>query len=219
MKTATRHNAVAALLTMLLALAQAQAAETAATPVSPIWPDQVMGLDERLRTQCAKLGPESLNSLSPRLLAFTNGAIMTDMVTEPAEFARLMEAAADPRSAQAMMACAPTPTVWDAWIASLSDSESMSASAARIMDPGFFARWMMAPMDPEVQASVFRMMNPARAAGWAGAVSEPGFYAPVLRFMDPGFYGARMHWFADARTFRPFLYLLEAPQAETVSPW
>ncbi|MCK5366500.1 MAG: hypothetical protein KAR22_26170, partial [Gammaproteobacteria bacterium] len=61
MKTATRHNAMAALLTMLLALVQAHAAETAVTPASPESPDLVMGLDERLRTRCAKLGPESLN--------------------------------------------------------------------------------------------------------------------------------------------------------------
>ena len=161
-----------------------------------------------------KLEPESLNRLSPRLLAFTNGAVMTDMVTEPAEFARLMEAAADAHSVQAMMACAPGPSVWDAWIASLSDPDSMSETASRIMNPAFFARWMMAPLDREVQQSVGRMMNPAGAAAWAGAISRPDFYAPMLRFMDPGFYTARMRWFADARTFRPFLYLLEAPDTE-----
>lgn len=205
MKTATRHNAVAALLTMLLALVQAHAAETAVTPVSLESPDLVMGLDERLRNRCAKLGPESLNTLSPRLLAFTNGAIMTDMVTEPAEFARLMEAAADPRSVQAMMACAPGPTVWDSWIASLSDPDTMSEAASRIMNPAFFARWMMAPMDPEVQQTMARMMNPTNAARWAGAISTPGFHAPMLRFMDPGFYTARMQWLSDADTFKPFM--------------
>ena len=216
MKRSIGHNAAAALLVALMAPMQAHAAEVEETSLSPT---RVIGLDEDLRKRCENLGPESLNNLSPRLLAFSNGGVMADMVTEPAEFARLMEAAADPRSVQAMMACAPSPTVWDAWIASLSDSESMSAGAARIMNPGFFAHWVMAPMDPEVQASVFRMMNPASAAAWAGAVSEPGFYAPVLRFMDPGFYSARMHWVTDARTFRPFLYLLEAPEAETASPW
>ncbi len=216
MKKLTRYGTVATLLTMLLALVQAHAAETAITPASP---DLVMGLDEHLRTQCANLGPESLIKLSPRLLAFTNGAVMADMITEPAEFARLIEAAADPRSVQAMMACAPAPVVWDAWIASLSDPDAMSAAASRIMNPAFFARWMMAPLDPEVQRSVARMVNPAGAARWLGVVSRGDFYAPMLRFMDPGFYTARRHWLADARNFRPFLHLLEAPEAETVSPW
>lgn len=214
MKTATRHNAMAALLTMLLAPVQANAAETAVTPASLESPDLVMGLDERLRSRCEKMGPESLHSLSPRLLAFTNAAIMTDMVTEPAEFARLMEAAAEPRSMQAMMACAPGPTVWDSWIASLSDPDAMSQAVTRIMNPGFFARWMMAPMDPEVQQSMARMMNPANAAHWAAAIATPSFHAPMFRFMDPGFYTARMDWFTDARTFRPFSYLLEAPDME-----
>jgi hypothetical protein len=35
----------------------------------------------------------------------------------------------------------------------------------------------------------------------------------MMRFMDPGFYTARVQCAADARTFRPFLYLLELPQA------
>jgi len=205
---------MAALLTMLLALVQAHAAETAVTPASPESPDLVMGLDERLRMRCAKLGPESLNSLSPRLLAFTNGAIMTDMVTEPAEFARLMEAVAEPRSMQAMMACAPGPTVWDSWIASLSDPETMPEAASRIMNPAFFARWMMAPMDPEVQQTMARMMNPANAARWAGAISTPSFHAPMFRFMDPGFYTARMQWLSDADTFKPFMPLPEPAGTE-----
>ena len=202
---------MAALLTMLLMLVhvQAHAAETAVTPASPVSPDPVMGLDERLRTRCEKLGPESPNSLSPRLLAFTNGAIMTDMVTQPAEFARLMEAAAKPRSMQAMMACAPGPTVWDAWIASLSDPDTVSQAASRIMNPAFFARWMMAPMDPEVQQSMARMMNPAKAAHWAAAIATPGFRAPMFRFMDPGFYTARLQWLSDANTFKPFMPLPE----------
>jgi hypothetical protein len=215
MKTATRHNnAVAALVTMLLMMMQAHAAETAVTPVSLVSPDMVMGLDERLTTRCAKLGPESLSSLSPRLLAFTNGAIMTDMVTQPAEFARLMEAAAEPCSMQAMMACAPGPTVWDSWIASLSDPDTMSQAASRIMNPEFFARWMMAPMDPEVQQSMARMTNPAGAARWVGAISRPGFHAPMLRFMDPGFYTARMQWLSDANTFKPFMSLPEPAGTE-----
>jgi hypothetical protein len=219
MKTATRHNAVAALLSMLLVLVQAHAAEMAEAPGSLVAPEPAMGLDERLRARCANLGPESVNSLSPRLLAFTNGALMTDMVTDPAEFARLMEAAADPDSAQAMMACAPGPTVWDAWIASLSDADSMTQAASRIMNPGFFARWMMAPMDPEVQQSMARMMNPANATRWAAAIARPDFHAPMFQFMDPGFYTARMQWFADPRTFRPLLYLMEAPEAETLNSW
>jgi hypothetical protein len=205
MKTATRHNAAAALLAMLLALAQAQAAETAVTPASPESPEIVVGLDERLRSRCAKVGPESMNTLSPRLLAFTNAAIMTDMVTQPAEFARLMEAAAEPHSMEAMMACAPGPTVWDAWIASLSDPDAMSQAATRIMNPGFFARWMMAPMDPEVQQPMARMMNPANAAQWAAAIATPSFHAPMFRFMDPGFYTARLQWLSDADTFKPFM--------------
>ena len=213
MKTANRYNAVAALLTTLLALGQAQAAETAVAPAAVESPDPVMGLDERLRARCEKMGPESLHTLSPRLLAFTNGAIMTDMVTDPAQFARLLEAASEPHSMQAMMSCAPGPTVWDAWIASLSDPDTMSQATSRIMNPAFFARWMTAPMNPEVQQSMMRMMNPAKAAQWAGAIATPSFHAPMFRFMDPGFYTARMHWFADARTFRPFFYQ-QAPDTE-----
>jgi hypothetical protein len=214
MKTAIRYNAVAALLTTLLALGQAQAAETAVAPAAVESPDPVMGLDERLRAGCEKMGPESLHTLSPRLLAFTNGAIMTDMVTDPAQFARLLEAASEPHSMQAMMSCAPGPTVWDAWIASLSDPDTMSQATSRIMNPAFFARWMMAPMDPEVQQSMARMTNPAGAARWVGAISRPGFHAPMLRFMDPGFYTARIQWLSDADTFKPFMPLPEPAGTE-----
>jgi hypothetical protein len=214
MKTAIRYNAVAALLTTLLALGQAQAAETAVAPAAVESPDPVMGLDERLRARCEKMGPESLHTLSPRLLAFTNGAIMTDMVTDPAQFARLLEAASEPHSMQAMMSCAPGPTVWDAWIASLSDPDTMSQATSRIMNPAFFARWMMAPMDPEVQQSMARMTNPAGAARWVGAISRPGFHAPMLRFMDPGFYTARIQWLSDADTFKPFMPLPEPAGTE-----
>jgi hypothetical protein len=199
---------------MLLALVQVHATETAFTPGSLESPDLVMGLDERLRSRCEKMGPESLHNLSPRLLAFTNGAIMTDMVTDPAQFARLMEAATEPHSMQAMMSCAPGPTVWDAWIASLSDPDTMSQAASRIMNPAFFARWMMAPMDPEVQQSMARMMNPANAAQWAGAIATPSFHAPMFRLMDPGFYTARLQWLSDADTFKPFMPLPEPAGTE-----
>lgn len=173
-----------------------------------------IGLDERLRAQCANLSPSALTEVSPRLLAFTNGESMADMLAEPGEFARLMEALSRPHNVAAMMTCAPAPVVWDSWIATLSNPELMSAAATRLMRPEVFARWMMAPFDPEVQGSAARMADPAGLTHWADALAGPGFYAPMMRFMDPGFYTARVRWLSDENTFKPFASWLEPPDAD-----
>jgi hypothetical protein len=218
MPTLISRSTTSTLLALLLLAGQVHAGEPlggwmpAVPPVPAI--TSIAGLDERLRIQCAKLSPHALTRVSPRLLAFTNGEIMADMLAEPAEFARLMEALIRPRNVGAMMSCAPAPVVWDSWIATLSNPEVMSAAASRFTHPGFFARWMMAPFDAEVQQSAARMMDPAGLARWSDALSRPGFYAPIMRFMDPGFYTARVQWLSDEKTFKPFTSWLEPADAE-----
>lgn len=194
---------------------------------TPVQPERQQAMEHKFEkakdyyAECKNTSDQDFEAIRPYLKAFTDAEVMADMMTNPPQFAKLMQVVNDPRTMHVMMSCSTEPVMWDTWMRGLSDPTKLMNAAMRFMNPMVYFNWAMAPMNPQMYVPMTTMMNPQYYTNWANAMANPAFYQPFFAMMDPNWYTPRLQWMMNPESYAPMFgmmnltpYVADATPAE-----
>ena len=161
--------------------------------------------------ECAATDSAEFDDIRPYLKAFTDMEVMADTMADPAKFAQLMTIVNDPRTMHVMSKCATEPVMWDTWMRGMTDFNKMSRVMFKMMNPGMYMNWMMAPMNPAMYQPMMKMMDPNYYNRWMAASMNPAFYAPITDLANPNWYTPRINWMMNPQSMQPMFNMMTMP--------
>jgi hypothetical protein len=159
--------------------------------------------------QCKHTESAEFDEIRPYLKGFTDVEVLTRIMSDPVETAKLMRIVSDPRTMNVMMKCSTEPVMWDTWMRGVTDINKLFRASLVFMNPMTYANWMMAPFQPEVYTAMFGMVGPENLTRWGTALVNPTFYEPIyepLTSLD--WYKPRLSWIIDPKSYEPLLNVL-----------
>ena len=159
--------------------------------------------------RCEHTESAEFDEIRPYLKGFTDVEVLTRIMSDPVETAKLMRIISDPRTMHVMMKCSTEPVMWDTWMRGLTDFNKLFRASTVFMNPMTYANWMMAPFRPEVYTAMFGMISPENLGRWGTALVNPTFYEPIYQPLTSiSWYEPRLNWMMDPKSYEPLLDML-----------
>ncbi len=209
--TKVMKNGVAGLLAILIGFASPAVVANDGTSETQNYTEHKFELAKKYYGECAATDSSEFDDIRPYLKAFTDMEVMADTMADPARFAQLMTIVNDPRTIHVMSKCATEPVMWDTWMRGMTDFNKMSRVMFKMMNPGMYMNWMMAPMNPAMYQPMMKMADPNYYNRWMAASMNPAFYAPITQMADPNWYTPRINWMMNPQSMQPMFNMMAMP--------
>ncbi len=201
------------------------AAVVAVTATGALAEDRTKAMEHKFEkaadyyAECQGASKGDFAKIKSQLKAFTDVEIMAETMNDPEKLAALSAVVNDPHTIHVMTSCATEPVMWDTWMRNGTDINKMAAAMTKMMNPVGMMKWMMAPMNPKIWQAMMAHMSPEKYTKWTVAMANPTFYQPVTNLADAKWYGPRINWMSDPKSFAPmFAMFTSFTQPDTGQP-
>lgn len=209
--TKVMKNGIAGLLAIFIGFTSSAAMANDEAAQAQNYTEHKFELAKKYYGECAATDSSEFDDIRPYLKAFTDMEVMADTMADPTKFAQLMTIVNDPRTIHVMSKCATEPVMWDTWMRGMTDFNKMSRVMFKMMNPGMYMNWMMAPMNPAMYQPMMKMADPNYYNRWMAASMNPAFYAPITQMADPNWYTPRINWMMNPQSMQPMFNMMAMP--------